>query len=76
MNSENVNRELKKYTLFGMQCTTTALHEAVRYGQFSIVKYLLKVGADVDKKDSKGRTVLDVAVEEVSGNTLLEVARI
>ena len=78
VNSENVNRELKKeeYSLFGMRCTiTTTLHEAVRYGQVSIVEYLLQVGADVEKKDSDGRTALEVAVEEVSGNTLLEVAR-
>ena len=75
VNSENLNRELKKDTLFGMWYTTT-LHEAVRYGQVSIMKYLLQIGADVGKKDSDGRTALDVAVKTVSVNTLLEVARI
>ena len=69
VNSENVNRELeKKDTWWCGMCytTTTALHEAVRYGQVSIVEYLLQVGADVEKKDSDGRTALEVAVEEVT----------
>ena len=74
-----MNRELEKkeYSLFRMRCTTTtALHEAVRYNQVSIVEYLFQVGADGDKEDSDGITALDVAVMKVSVNTLLELARI
>ena len=47
--------------------TTTPLHVAVEHDHVRIVEYLLKVGADVDKEDSSGRTPLDVAVsKEVS----------
>ena len=46
---------------------TTPLHVAVEHDHVRIVEFLLKVGADVDKKDSSGRTPLYVAVsKEVS----------
>ena len=63
MNSKNVNRTLKT----AVQCNYTAaipLHVAVEHGQVSIADYLVKVGADVDKEDSSGRTPLDVAVSK------------
>ena len=41
--------------------TTTPLYVAVEHSQVRIVEYLLRVGADVDKEDSSGRTPLDVA---------------
>ena len=66
INSENVNRALKT----AVQCnytTTTPLHVAVENGHVNIVKHLLKVGADVDKEDSSGRTPLDVAVDKKVG---------
>ena len=44
--------------------TTTPLHVAVEHNRVSIVEYFLKVGADVDKKDSSWRTPLDVAVSK------------
>ena len=63
VNSENVNRTLKTTD----QCNYTAvipLHVAVEHDHVSIVEYLLKVGADVDKTDSSWRTPLDVAVSK------------
>ena len=44
--------------------STTPLHVAVEYDHVSIVEYLLKVGADVDKEDFSKRTPLDVAVSK------------
>ena len=49
---------------FFTSTTTTPLHVAVEYHRVSIVEYLFKVGADVDKEDSSGRTPLDVAVSK------------
>ena len=49
---------------FSTTTTTTPLHVAVEHDQVSIVEYLLKVGADVDMKDSSGRTPLGVAVSK------------
>ena len=68
INNENVNRELKTRDKYGVRyrysTTTTPLHVAVEHDHVSIVEYLLKVGADVDKEDSSGRTPLDVAVSK------------
>ena len=49
---------------YGFSTTTTPLHVAVEHDHVRIVKHLLKVGADVDKTDSSGRTPLDVAVSK------------
>ena len=61
--SENVNKELETQDRYGFSTTTTTpLHVAVEHDHVSIVEYLLKVGADVDKKYSSGRTPLNIAV--------------
>ena len=44
----------------------TALHEAVRLGNFGIAKLLLKNGANKEAKDRKGKTPLDWASSETS----------
>ncbi|XP_028414774.1 serine/threonine-protein kinase TNNI3K-like [Dendronephthya gigantea] len=41
----------------------TALHHAVARGELDIVKYLVKQGANVNSKDSNGRTVLHFSVD-------------
>ncbi|KAE8832169.1 hypothetical protein P3342_013139 [Pyrenophora teres f. teres] len=41
----------------------TPLHRAVELGRGDVVEFLLKMGADRDVKDTKGRTPLDVARE-------------
>ena len=64
INSENVNREFGTKDTFGRFTTTTPLHVAVEYDHVSVVEYLLKVGADVDKEDFSQRTPLDVAVSK------------
>ena len=53
-------RERYEYSFF-TTTTATPLHVAVEHSQVRIVEYLLRVGADVDKEDSSGRTPLDVA---------------
>ena len=62
ISSKNVNRELKTQDEYGFSTTTTPLHVAVEHGHVRIVEHLLKIGADVDKKDSSMTTPLDVAV--------------
>ena len=44
----------------------TALHEAVRLGNFGVAKLLLQNGANKEAKDHKGRTPLDWASSETS----------
>ena len=64
INRENVNQLLTyfEYLFDSRRITGTPLHLAVRSGHVRVVEYLLQVGADVDKKDSRKRTPLDVAV--------------
>ena len=66
INSENVNQELAycEYRFDSHRTTGTPLHLAVRLGHVRVVEYLLQVGGDVDKKDSRKRTPLDVAAEK------------
>ena len=72
-NSWNVNRTLETPDTYGRFTTTTPLHVAVEHDHVSIVEYLLKVGADVDKKDSSGRTPLDVAVSKKVSLCVIEL---
>ena len=53
--------------------TTSLLHIAIEYGHVSIIEYLLKAGADVDKKNSLGEVPLDVAVRQVSYPSVLHL---
>ncbi|RMZ72652.1 Ankyrin repeat [Pyrenophora seminiperda CCB06] len=56
INEIKYETELKTYTerkLFGLG---TPLHRAAEFGKKDIVEYLLKMGADSLKLDSKGRT--------------------
>ena len=58
--SDNVNKEDVK--------GSPPLHVALTsnyYNQYNIVEYLIKFGADVDQKDSKGRTPLDIIISNV-----------
>ena len=66
INSENVNQELTyfKEPFRFPRITGTPLHLAVTSGHVRIVEYLLQVGGDVHKKDSRKRTPLDVAAEK------------
>ena len=65
INSENVNQELIYFEgPFRSHITLTPLHLAVRSGHVRVVEYLLQVGGDVDKKDSREKTPLDVAAEK------------
>ena len=50
---------------------TTLLHEACRHGQVGIVRMLIGVGADVDKKDHYGYTPAIVAAKESHCDVLL-----
>ena len=66
INSENVNQELT-YSVDPFpspRITATPLHLAVKGGHVRVVKYLLQVGADIDRKDSRKRTPLDVAAKK------------
>jgi len=36
------------FTVYCLQAGWTALHYATSYGRLSVVKYLIKMGADVD----------------------------
>ena len=49
---------------YGFSTTTTPLYVAVEHDHVSIVEYILKVGADVDKENLSMRTPLDVAVSK------------
>ena len=70
ISSENVNQELTYFEKDPFRShritaiTGTPLHLAVRSGHVRVVEYLLQVGADLDKKDSRKRTPLDVAAEK------------
>ena len=55
--SDNVNKE-------GVT-GSPPLHDAVEWDQYNIVEYLIKIGADVDQKDSKGMTPLDITLYRV-----------
>ena len=76
INSENVNQELTYFEnqASSSRITATPLHLAVKGGHVRVVKYLIQVGADVDKKDSLDRTPLDVAMK--NGVSLLHVKSI
>ena len=65
INSENVNQELTYFEdrSSSPRITTIPLHLAVKGGHVRVVEYLLQVGADVDKKDSRKKTPLDVAAK-------------
>ena len=43
---------------------TTALHIASKAGNSAMVEFLLENGADVKKKDYKGRNALEIAIEK------------
>ena len=64
INSENVNQELTYFEdrFDSRRITATPLHLAIKDGHVRVVEYLLQVGADIDKKDSRKRTPLDIAV--------------
>ena len=66
INSENVNQRVTyfEYRSGFSRITGTPLHLAVKSGHVRVVEYLLQVGADVDKKDSREKTPLDVAAEK------------
>ena len=53
-----------EYRFDSNRTTGTPLHLAVKGGHVRVVVYLLRVGANVDKKDSQGWTPLDVAAEK------------
>ena len=48
----------------GGQDATTALHEAIKLYHTNVVQVLIDAGADIEKKDSQGRTPLLLACEE------------
>ena len=50
-----------EYRFDSHRTTGTPLHLAVRRGHVRVVEYLLQVGGDVDKKDSREKIPLDVA---------------
>ena len=45
---------------FGLN--TTLLHLAVSYGYLDKIKYLLEQGADINAKNQRGQTPLDIAM--------------
>ena len=67
INSENVNQELAYFEdgFDSPRITVTPLHLAVKGGHVRVVEYLLRVGANVDKKDSQGWTPLDITLYSV-----------
>ncbi|XP_069701730.1 uncharacterized protein [Periplaneta americana] len=44
-------QELSKLNSF-VKCEATLLHQAARYGHFTLVRYLVELGAELDAKDS------------------------
>ncbi|VDD88128.1 unnamed protein product [Enterobius vermicularis] len=48
----------------------TALHWAAFNGYFDVVKYLVEAGANVDAKNSKGETPLDIARKKAHTNII------
>ena len=55
--SDNVNKE----DVNG----SPPLHYAIKWNRYNIVEYLIKIGADVDQKNSFGRTPLDITLYNV-----------
>ena len=52
----------------------TPLHEASRRGRIEIARLLIKHGTNVEAKDNKGRTPLDIAEGHEMRNLLLELS--
>jgi len=49
----------------------TPLHRAVELGKGDAVRYLLEMGADRSMKDTRGRTLLDIAKDTGDGKLVL-----
>ncbi|WP_353272227.1 ankyrin repeat domain-containing protein [Wolbachia endosymbiont (group B) of Alcis repandata] len=54
------------------QCSDTPLHIAVCLGELTIVRFLLKIGAQVDVLDGEGKTPIDIAKD----NNRKDIAKI